>query len=59
MYGTDRCRTHLNSLWVFCVCVWGGGGGGGFPYFALYGLFWWDCALRVYRIAYFRLICIM
>ena len=31
-----------------CVCV---GGGVVFPYGALCGLFWWDCALRVYRIS--------
>ena len=26
---------------------------------ALCGLFWWDCALRAYRISLFRLICVM
>ena len=36
------------------LCVWGGGGEGlfVFPYGALCGLFWWDRALRVYRISY-------
>ena len=41
MYDTDQCHIHLNS--VRFVCVWGGV----FPYDALCGLFWWDCALRV------------
>ena len=45
MYDTDQCHIHLNSLWFVCVL-----GGGVFPYDALCGLFWWDCALRVYRI---------
>ena len=47
MYDTDQCHIHLNSLWF--VCVWGGGV---FPYDALCGLFWWDCALRVYTTSY-------
>ena len=52
MYDTDQCRTHLNSLCFFlCQCVLGGGGVV-FPYLALCGLFWWDCALHVYRISY-------
>ena len=50
------CRTGELNLCQYCVCVWGGGGGGRglfvFPYGALCGLFWWDCALRVYRILY-------
>ena len=41
-------------IWIHCVCCcccwvfffWGG------PYGALCGLFWWDCALYVYRISY-------
>ena len=42
---------------VVFVCVLRGGGGGGgeergVPYLALCGLFWWDCALCVYRISY-------
>ena len=46
MYDTDQCHIHLNSLrfvcgWVVFV----------FPYDALCGLFWWDCALGVYRIS--------
>ena len=42
MYSRDR-RTILGycSRIVFV-----------FPYDALCGLFWWDCALRVYRISY-------
>ena len=47
MYNTDQCCTHLNSLWLLRVF-----GGGVFPYLASSGLFWWDCALRVYRISY-------
>ena len=47
MYDTDQCRTHLN----FCVCL-GGRGVGVFPYGALCELFWWDCALCLYRILY-------
>ena len=41
-------------IWIQCglsVCVGGGGGGevvSVFPYGVLCGLFWWDCALRVY-----------
>ena len=38
--------------WGVCVVGVGGGGGGGVPYLALSGMFWWDCALRVYRISY-------
>ena len=39
------------------VCVGDGGGGVEgrlfvFPYGALCGSFWWNCALRVYRISY-------
>ena len=51
MYNTDQCHIHLNSLW----CVWGGWVGWVvfvFLYDALCGLFWWDCALLVYRISY-------
>ena len=49
MYDTDQCHIHLNSLWF----VWGVGGGVFvFPYDALCGLCWWDCALRVHRISY-------
>ena len=34
------------------MCGGWGGGGVVVPYGALCGLFWWDCALRVYRISY-------
>ena len=28
MYDTDKCLTHLKSLWFLCVCGGGGGEGG-------------------------------
>ena len=51
MYDTDQYSViyiliHCGLCVCVCVC------GGVFPYDALYGLFWWDCALRVYRISY-------
>ena len=52
MYDTDQCHTHLNLLWVLCVCVRVCVWEGVFPYGALCGLFWWDCALCVYSIPY-------
>ena len=47
MYDTDQCHIHLNSLWFVCV----GWVVFVFPYDALCGLFWWDCALCVYGIS--------
>ena len=49
MYDTDQCTFEFI---VVCVGVGGGGGAFVFPYATLCGLFWWDCALRMYRISY-------
>ena len=44
-------HTHTHRRYQICVCVCVGGMFV-FPYCALCGLFWWDYAVRVYKISY-------